>query len=332
MKTVTVVVPCFNEEAVLPELFRRLTRAADGWPYRWNVIAVDDGSSDATLAMLRRQHERDPRWCAISLSRNFGQQAAISAGLAHATGDAVLIMDADLQDPPEEAGRLLAKWEEGYEVVFAVRTSRKEGRVRKLCYWAFYRVMARLVPFEIPLDCGDFSVLDRRVVEILNAMPERRRFVRGLRAWSGFRQTGIAYDRDARHAGAPKYNFRSLLRLAKDGVFSFSGVPLRLASHLGFWISVLSLAGVLFTLIQRVFRSWFAEIGLAPVPGFATIVISILFLGGVQLLALGIIGEYLERIFEEVKGRPAFIVAGSVGIEVPGAKPAVARAAEGGRP
>ncbi|MGE0463065.1 MAG: glycosyltransferase family 2 protein [Vicinamibacterales bacterium] len=316
MKAVSVVIPCFNEAAVLPELFQRLTAAADTWPYSWTVVCVDDGSRDETRALLRAQHERDGRWRAISFSRNFGHQAAVSAGLCYAPGDAVVVMDADLQDPPEEIHRFLAKWSEGNDVVYAVRASRKEGPIKRFCYWAFYRFMARLVPFEIPLDTGDFCVLDRRVVDVLNALPERRRFVRGLRAWAGFRQVGMAYERSARHAGDPKYTFSRLLRLAKDGVFSFSAVPLRFASHMGLWISLLSMLGVGFTIAQRVFRSWFAQFGLEPVPGFATIVISILFLGGVQLLSLGIIGEYLERIFEEVKGRPAFVIDSTLGLDV----------------
>jgi glycosyltransferase involved in cell wall biosynthesis len=308
MKRLSLIIPCYNEEAVLPELFRRVTLAAEEWPYLWTVLCVDDGSRDRTLALLQNQHERDPRWVAISFSRNFGHQAAVSAGIDFVDGDAVVVMDADLQDPPEEIGRFLQKWEEGNDVVYAIRTKRKEGPVKRVCYWGFYRLLAAVVPFSMPLDSGDFCVMDRRVVDTLKALPEKRRFVRGLRAWAGYRQLGLAYERSERAAGEPKYSFSQLLKLAKDGVFSFSGVPLRLASNLGLWISLLALFGVAFTLCQRLFSQEFLRIGLAPVPGFATTVIAILFLGGVQLLALGIIGEYLERIFDEVKNRPNYAI------------------------
>jgi polyisoprenyl-phosphate glycosyltransferase len=315
-KCVTIVIPCYNEEAVLPELFRRVTTAADTWPYAWNVLCIDDGSRDGTLALLRRQHEKDPRWRTLCFSRNFGHQAAVSAGLDHADGDVVVIMDADLQDPPEEVNRFLEKWSEGYEVIYAIRHKRKEGILKRTGYWAFYRLLAAMVPFPMPLDSGDFCVMDRRVVDTITALPEKRRFVRGLRAWSGYRQIGLAYERSERAAGEPKYTFSSLLKLAKDGVFSFSAVPLRLASHLGLWISLLSLIGIIFTFSRLIFKEFFTRIGLGLVPGYATTVMSILFLGGIQLLSLGIIGEYLERIFEEVKGRPNYIVRERIGSEV----------------
>jgi dolichol-phosphate mannosyltransferase len=225
-------------------------------------------------------------------------------------------MDADLQDPPEELGRFIEKWRQGYEVVYAIRQKRKEGAFKKLSYWLFYRLMAGLVSFDLPLDAGDFCLLDRRVVQTLNQMPERNRFVRGLRAWAGFRQTGVPYEREARAAGVPKYNFRKLLKLAWDGIFSFSTIPLTLVSYAGLLISTLSGLGIVFTLIQRIFLRWFQKIGLAPVPGFATIVISILFLGGIQLLCLGIVGEYIGRIYEEVKRRPMWIVREACGVGV----------------
>lgn len=312
-KRVTIVIPCYNEEAVLPELIRRVTAAADAWPYAWNVLCIDDGSRDDTMRILREQHEKDPRWRTLCFSRNFGHQAAVSAGLDYADGDVVVIMDADLQDPPEEVSRFLDKWSEGYEVIYAIRHKRKEGILKRTGYWAFYRILAAMVPFPMPLDSGDFCVMDRRVVDTIAALPEKRRFVRGLRAWSGFRQIGVAYERSERAAGEPKYTFAALLRLAKDGVFSFSAVPLRLASHFGLWISLLSLIGIIFTFSRLIFRDFFTRIGLGLVPGYATTVMSILFLGGIQLVSLGIIGEYLERIFEEVKGRPNYIVRESIG-------------------
>jgi glycosyltransferase involved in cell wall biosynthesis len=315
MKMITVIIPCYNEEEVLEALRSRLSAACNLWKYDWEVLAVDDGSKDATWGILRRFQSEDPRWKAISFSRNFGHQAAVSAGLCHAGGDAVFIIDADLQDPPEELHRFIAKWEEGFDVVYGVRQKRKEGIIKRFCYWAFYRLMAKAVQFEIPLDSGDFCLLSRRMVDTLNRMPERNRFVRGLRAWAGFRQIAIPYERHGRAAGQPKYDFTKLLKLALDGMISFSGLPLKLASQLGFVVSALSLAGILFTLTQRVFAGFFESVGLAPVPGFATIVIAILFMGGVQLMFLGVIGEYLFRIFEEVKQRPGWIVSEGLGVE-----------------
>lgn len=319
-KKVSVIVPCFNEEAVLPELFVRLGAVADAWDLDYEVVCVDDGSRDRTWELLQARHLVDSRWRGISFARNFGHQTAVSAGLTYATGDAVVVIDADLEDPPEVIARLIEQWREGYDVVYAVRQKRKEGPFKRLGYWVFYRVMARLVAFEIPLDSGDFCLITRRVVDTINAMPERNRFVRGLRAWSGFRQTGIAYERAARFAGASKYSLAKLVKLATDGLFSFSTVPLRMATYFGLAVSACAFFGVLFTLAQKIFAAQFAKIGLAPSAGFPTIVISILFLGGVQLICLGILGEYIGRIYEEVKGRPLWIVRDTAGIALAGTK------------
>jgi dolichol-phosphate mannosyltransferase len=314
---ISVVIPCYNEERVLGTLFHRLTAAADSWVADYEVICVDDGSADRTWEVLRSHHERDSRWHCLSLARNFGHQTAVSAGMYHATGDAVVILDADLQDPPEQIARMVDKWREGYQVVYAVRTARQDPALKSLLAWAFYRLIARLVSFHIPVDAGDFCLLDRRVVNVINGMPERGKYLRGLRAWSGFRQIGLPFERQARAAGAPQYTVRKSLRLALDGLLSFSAMPLRIASVVGWWVSGLALFGVLFTFAPRVFSSWFAKIGWAPGPGFATIVISILFLGGVQLICIGIIGEYLARIYDEVKGRPQWVVRDAVGFDRP---------------
>ena len=280
----------------------------------YEVICVDDGSRDRTWELLKVQNQKDPSWSCLAFARNFGHQTAVSAGLFYATGDVVVVIDADLEDPPEVISRLLEKSREGYDVVYAIRQKRKVGPFKRFCYWAFYRIMARLVAFEVPLDSGDFCLINRRVVDTINAMPERNRFVRGLRAWSGFRQTGVTYERAARFAGEPKYSFNRLAKLATDGLFSFSTVPLRVATYVGLGVSAFSFFGIVFTLAQKIFASQFAKIGLAPSAGFPTIVISILFLGGVQLICLGILGEYIGRIYEEVKGRPLWILRDSVGI------------------
>jgi dolichol-phosphate mannosyltransferase len=312
-KKISVVIPCYNEQAVLPELFRRLQDAAEKWGLVWEIICVDDGSRDNTWELLREQHKKDQRWSAISFSRNFGHQTAVSAGIFHATGDAVIVIDADLQDPPEEVYRFIEKWKEGYDIVYAVRQHRKEGILKKISYWMFYRVLSKMIDFELPLDSGDFCIMDRKIVDIINSMPERNRFVRGLRAWSGFKQTGLSYERHARAAGEAKYDFKKLRRLALDGIASFSTVPLAVASHFGLWVSGLSFLGIFIFILQRLFPSFFESIGLEPKPGFA-IIIAILFLGGIQLIFLGIMGQYLGRIYDEVKRRPQWIIKDSQGV------------------
>lgn len=307
-KKISIVIPCYNEEEVLPQLFRRLTAASKKWNMITEFICIDDGSIDQTAVLLKRQNEKNPYWKYLSFSRNFGHQTAISCGLYYASGDAVVIMDADLQDPPEELHKYIAKWQEGYDVVYAIRQKRKETALKRLGYWSFYRILSHLTNFDIPLDSGDFSIMDKKVVEILRAMPERNKFVRGLRAWSGFKQIGLPYERYARAAGETKYPFNKLIKLALDGVISFSGMPLVFASYFGILVSFVAFLGVLFTLAQRVFEGFFKHIGIGPVPGYTTIVIAILFLGGIQLIFLGIIGSYISRIYDEVKGRPAWVI------------------------
>lgn len=313
-KTISIVIPCYNEEEVIPRLIERITKTADTFGYPWEVICVDDCSVDRTWDLLKEQTLKDPRWRALSFARNFGHQTAVSSGLYHADGDAVVIMDADLQDPPEEVPRFINKWEEGYDVVYAVRQKRKEGWLKRFCYYLFYRMIARLSSVDLPLDSGDFCLMDRKVVNVLKMMPERNRFVRGLRAWAGFKQIGLPYERCSRAAGEPKYTVKKLLKLALDGIVSFSTIPLRIASLTGFALSFISVLGILFVLCQRIFIDFFSKIGLGPVPGFATIVISNLFLGGVQLICLGIIGEYLGRIYDEIKQRPQWVIKDTAGL------------------
>jgi dolichol-phosphate mannosyltransferase len=313
-KKISVVIPCYNEQDVLSELFRRMTDAAESWGLNWEIICVDDGSSDKTWDLLSDQHAKDPRWSVISFSRNFGHQTAVSAGIFHATGDAVIVIDADLQDPPEEIHRFIDKWQDGYDIVYAIRKRRKEGIFKKISYWIFYRILSKMIDFELPLDSGDFCIMDRRIVDILNSMPERNRFVRGLRAWSGFKQIGLVYERQGRAAGLSKYDFKKLRRLALDGIVSFSTVPLSVVAHIGLWITVLSSLGIILHVSQFIFEDFFTSIGWGPVPGVPTIVISVLFLGGVQLTVLGVIGQYLGRIYDEVKQRPRWIIKQSLGL------------------
>lgn len=315
-QSLSVIVPCYNEADSLPALFERIEKVSQSWPADYEVICIDDGSSDDTVRLLREQHAKNPRWKLVILSRNFGHQAAVSAGLESANGEVVAVIDADLQDPPELIADLIEKWREGFEVVYAVRKKRKEGFLKRTAYFFFYRLMKSMTDIEdFPLDSGDFSLLDRKVVDTLNAFPEKNRFLRGLRAWSGYRQTGLEYERSARFAGEPKYTFKKLLGLASDGLLSFSGFPLRLAAIVGLFVSCFAALGAIFFIIQRIFPEPFVERGLPIVPGFAATIVTILFLGGVQLLFLGVIGEYLNRIYTEVKGRPEFLIGEKVGIE-----------------
>jgi glycosyltransferase involved in cell wall biosynthesis len=311
---ISIIVPCYNEEAVLPALFDRLGAAAASWGTEFEVICVNDGSRDRTWELLTAQHRKDPRWKGLSFARNFGHQTAVSVGLHHSSGDAVVIIDADLQDPPESISKLIAKWREGFEVVYAVRTQRRDPLLKTILAWGFYRVIGAMVPFRIPRDSGDYALLDRVVVDVMNSLPERNRYLRGLRAWVGFKQCGVEFERHARAAGTPQYTFKKSFRLAMDGLFSFSTVPLRLATYLGLCVSALAFIGVFFTLIQKLFSRQFEAIGLAPGPGFPTIVVSVLFLGGIQLICLGILGEYLGRIYDEVKGRPHWILRECLGL------------------
>ena len=297
----SVVIPAYNEEANLTTLYTRLVATLDPLELRFEILFVNDGSHDRTLAMLQALTAADPRVVVIDLARNFGHQVAISAGLDHSRGQAVIIMDGDLQDPPEVLPAFLAKWREGYEVVYAIREQRKEGPLKRAAYNLFYRMLKRVANIDIPLDAGDFCIMDRRVVNLLNGMPERNRFVRGIRSWVGLNQTGLAYERHARYAGKPKYTLTRLIYLALDGLISFSYVPLRFISLTGLAVSLMSILIAIFYTIQKL------TVGLSP-PGFATLVVAVFFLSGIQLITIGVVGEYVGRIFEEVKGRPLYVV------------------------
>ena len=293
-----IVIPCFNEEDVLPHLVERIGQLE--LTISFKVLFVDDGSSDGTLAYLNSVCSRDKRMACLGLSRNFGHQSAVSAGLRHADGDVIVILDADLQDPPELLPAFLEKWQEGFDVVYGVRTNRKESYLMRKAYNLFYRLLGRSASIAIPRDAGDFALMDRRVVDVINSMPEQNRFVRGMRAWAGFRQVGVPYKRPSRYAGQTGYNLRRLTKLALDGLIAFSPIPLRFA----FWIGSSSFVlGVLFLLwilsqipLGRIFLGW----------GYVAALI--LILGGLQLAVLGIIGEYVGRILEEVRHRPHYVL------------------------
>lgn len=296
----SIVIPVFNEEENLPALHARLTRTLTEQGLDYEIVFVDDGSHDRSPEILRRLEAEDHRVVVVEFARNFGHQVAISAGLEHTRGRVVSIMDADLQDPPEVLHTFLAKWQEGWEVVYAVRTERKEWWGKRLAYAGFYRLLQRVANIEIPLDAGDFCVMDRKVVDLLVRMPERNRFVRGIRSWVGFRQVGVPYERQTRHAGTPKYTLRKLIYLALDGLVSFSHMPLRIITLLGFTVSLLSFLVALFYFIKKL------TIGVG-VAGFTTLVVSIFFLAGIQLMTIGVIGEYIGRISDEVKHRPLYV-------------------------
>lgn len=305
----SIVAPVYNEEVILPELYRRVTAVMEeaGEPYE--LILINDGSRDRSLEIMRELHEHDPRVKVINFSRNFGHQVAITAGADYARGDAVIIIDADLQDPPEVILDLIRRWREGYDVVYAVRAEREgETWFKEFTARLFYRLIASITNVDIPLDTGDFRLMDRRVVNAVKRMREQHRFMRGLSSWVGFRQTGVKYVRRQRYAGETKYPFRKMLKFAIDGITSFSYLPLQLATYFGFFIAALSLIGIILVVTLRLF-------GKTPLYGQASTLVAVLFLGGVQLIFLGIIGEYLGRIYDEVKGRPLYIVADALGFE-----------------
>lgn len=298
------VIPVHNEEQNLPELVRRLGAVGDRLDAPVEFILIDDGSRDRTLSLLREIHQRDPRFCYLSFARNFGHQLAVTAGLNHARGEVITVMDGDLQDPPELVLDMIEQWRAGYQVVYAQRTKRHQEHWLKRFYaYMFYRILQRLANVDIPTDTGDFCLMDRRVLDVLNAMPERNRYLRGLRAWIGFKQTAVQFERHSRFAGDRQYTFRKSLSLALNGLFSFSRVPLRLATYTGILAALLSLIMAVLVFYWRVF-----EVG-NPLTGYATILIAVFFFGAVQLVSIGILGEYIGRIYEEVKGRPLYVLA-----------------------
>ena len=315
----SIVVPCFNEGEVLLLLTARLYASLQALGLDWEVIFVDDGSDDGmTLPVLSALNEEEPRFKVVSFSRNFGHQAAISCGLAHSTGETVAIIDADLQDPPELLSSLLQKLLTGYDVVYAVRRKRKENWLKRAAYACFYRVLRFLADVDIPADTGDFCIMRRQVVDVLKMMPEQEAFLRGLRAWVGFRQIGIEYEREPRAAGDTKYPLSKMVRLAMDGIFSFSVLPLRLAIFLGLGAVILAMLWAALHLVWRIAGFEFMGHTAAQLPGWTTLMCGMFFLGGLQLLILGCIGEYIGRIFKEVKQRPRWILRETIGLAADG--------------
>ncbi|HMQ33525.1 MAG TPA: glycosyltransferase family 2 protein [Chloroflexaceae bacterium] len=311
--TFSVVAPVFNEEALVEEFCRRTAAALEPLGEPFEIVLVNDGSRDRSLELMRAAREADPRVKVLSFSRNFGHQLAITAGTDYAAGQAVVVIDSDLQDPPEVIADLIAKWREGYEVVYAVREEREgETWFKTATASLFYRLIDRITSVQIPRDAGDFRLMDRKVVDALARIREHHRFMRGLSVWVGFKSTGVPYRRHARKAGSTKYPLRKMLKFALDGITSFSYLPLQLATYMGFGVAALSLLFIIVVIVMRLVAPTAEE---AAFYGQASTLAAVLFIGAVQLISLGIIGEYVGRIYDEVKGRRPHIVAEGLGFD-----------------
>ena len=305
---ISLVAPIFNEEENLPEFRRRVSAALDATSEAWEMVLVNDGSGDSSGSLIRKFHGEDPRIKLVNLSRNFGHQPAVTAGIHFARGDCVVLMDGDLQDPPEVIPQLVAKWREGFKVVLAERTDRQEQGVRGLGFKLFYPLLRKLSDLPTP-DAGIFGLMDRTVVKQFNLLPERNRFIPGLRTWLGFKQVSVPYARQSRAAGAPKQSFSRLIKYAMDAMISFSYKPLRMATYIGFLASAAAMLLALYYFVT--FFLFHKQAG----SGFTTVVLCVLFLGGTQLISIGILGEYIGRIYEEIKQRPLYIVSEMLGME-----------------
>src|SRR5271157_4051419 len=305
----SVAIPIHNEESVLSELLQRLCAVLDsvaGGPHE--IVFMDDGSTDRTFEILEAAAKEDRRIVVLSLSRNFGHQAAITAGLDHVTGDATVVMDGDLQDVPEVISQFVEKFQQGFDVVYAQRVRRKEPLALRICYFVFYRMMAKLSDIRLPLDSGDFGLMSRRVIEEVRKMPEHHRYLRGMRSWVGFRQTGIEVERAERHSGKSKYSVMRLVKLAFDGIFAFSIVPIRAAALFGALVMFLSSIYVICAIYIKIFQQKSPQ-------GFTALLVAVTFLSGIVLFFLGVIGEYVGRIYEETKARPQYIIGRTAGLK-----------------
>ena len=301
-KLISIVAPVFNEEAVLAEFYHTLCETLDTLPYRFEIIFIDDGSQDGSLKTIHDLQTQDARISIIELSRNFGKEIALTAGLDHCQGDAAIIIDTDLQDPPELITDMLHEWQNGYEVVYAKRLSREgETWTKKLSSYLFYRVMQRFAKFEIPEDTGDFRLLDRTAIDAITQLREQHRFMKGLFSWVGFRQKAIPFDRKPRHAGTSKWSYWRLWNFALEGITSFSTAPLRVATYLGLLTALSAFVFGLYIIYDTLVWG-------NPIPGYPSLMVVVLFLGGIQLISIGIIGEYLGRLFDETKQRPLYLV------------------------
>ncbi|MEO8085470.1 MAG: glycosyltransferase family 2 protein [Bacteroidota bacterium] len=299
---VSIVVPLYNEESVFELLFERLEKVVQSSDFIIEVVLVDDGSSDRTPLLIEKATQGNPGFTGVILSRNHGHQLAVSAGLTVATGShAVMIIDGDLQDPPELIFDFYKKLKEGFDVVYAVRQNRKESTLKKFAYWFYYRLQKRVSNYTIPIDSGDFSMISRRVVDHLNAMPEQSRYLRGMRAWVGFRQFGYRCDRDTRKGGTTKYSWKKLFELAFNGIFNFSDLPVRFITRLGILTIIVSLVYIIYILVKKLMGIYVPE-------GFTTLIIAICLFSGVQLISIGVLGEYVIRIYKQVRNRPLFVI------------------------
>ncbi len=314
---ISIVIPVCDESECLPALYERLVAAASSWNEDFECILVDDGSRDRSLELIRDIASRDPRFKGLSFSRNFGHQSAVTAGLCYATGDVVAVMDADLQDPPEELQAFFKKSRDGYDVVYAIRTARQEGFLKRASYWLYYRFLRSLASVDIALDSGDFCVMSRRVVDDMNALPERNRFVRGLRTWVGYRQVGLEYKRSARQAGEPKYTYGKLMNLALDGLANFSFKPLRVLAITGVLLGVFSFLAAFLVFLLYVTDTTIGGYNPRNSQGWTSLILAIFFLSGTQLVGMGILGEYIGRLFEETKARPMYLVKEQLNFDPP---------------
>lgn len=305
---ISVVIPILNEEKTLPELYKRLTEVLSKYQNPHEIIFVDDDSRDKSFDIMMGFNKEDSRVKIIQFSRNFGHQAALSAGIDHCNGEAIILMDGDLQDPPELIPEFIAKWQEGYDVVYGVKRKRKEGFLKNFAFKMFYKILNYLSPLKMPPNVGIFSLMDRKAVNVLKTMPERNRYISGLRAWAGFKQTGVEFERERRYEGKPKQTFIKLLKLSMDAIFSFSYLPLRIGIYVGLFSSGISIIIFLWVLYARLFTD-------KAIIGWASIMVVTTFLGGTILMILGIIGEYLGRIYDEVKARPYYVINKKIGFE-----------------